>query len=497
MPEIDNIPIEAIDVSTEALDISDVYPEVEQMEDISDDYSANIMDRPFEGETEEVTNLPNSATTYAAEDSQENTTPNNAYLVENGNIVQGFLTQENEMRWYGFILNQRSKVSIRLQIVSEVDSDLYLFELNQETSGLNLIGESATSGLGVYEFYNDILDAGIYYFAVSAYEGSGQYAFAFYATQDTNYEINDSASMAAEVSVNETITGIIDTPYDIDYYTFTLSSPIIMRITTSLGDYNYGIRSIDGSKIYYVSQVDGGLCQYEAGTYNFVVYSANGSYDANTPYSIVINKIANVADDTSSCYYMVNEKANIVFQTDPNGGNMYVNGNTIDISYSYKKNLSNSSGIQDYSISMSNPSDLRAKIYEDQFVFKEIEDPTERYEMAVYYGMTMPDAVSFDSGTRRVGPTGTMLELSLYSETNFYKIHCSCTGAYAANNVYKDLNFVTVFIDPNTGKLADIEHINYFYEIAVGSDTISFGRPFADYSKYYYPYYNREEPYIW
>ena len=83
------------------------------------------------------------------------------------------------MRWYGFILDQRSKVSIRLQTVSEVDADLYLFGLNQETYELNLVGGSATSGLGVYEYYNDILDAGIYYFAVSAYEGSGQYAFAF------------------------------------------------------------------------------------------------------------------------------------------------------------------------------------------------------------------------------------------------------------------------------------------------------------------------------
>ena len=496
VPENDRIPIEAADVNATAIDISDAYPEMEQMEDISEDYSSNIMDRSFEGEIEEITNLPNDAAAYAAEASQENTEPNYAYLVKSENVVQGFLTQENEMRWYGFILDQRSKVSIRLQTVSEVDADLYLFELNQETYELNLVGGSATSGLGVYEYYNDILDAGIYYFAVSAYEGSGQYAFAFYATQDTAYEMNDSMSMAAEVSVNETINGVIDTPYDVDYYKFTLSSPAIMRVTANVGDYDYGVMSAEGSKIYKISKVED-LYQYDAGTYYFAVYSAAGSYDANRTYEVGFNKIANVAGDTSSCYYMVNEKANIVFQTDPNGKNMYVNGNTIDISYSYKKNASNSYGLQNYNITMSNPSDLRAKIYENQFTFAEIEDPEKRYEMAVYYGMQMPDAVNFHSGTKRVGPTGTVLELSLYSETNFYRINCACTGAYAANNYNKNLNFVSVFIDPNTGKLTDIEHINYFYEYATGSDDMSFGRPFAGYSKYYYPYYNGDEPYTW
>lgn len=76
--EIDNIPIEAIGVNTTDLDISDVYPEMEQMEDISDDYSSNIMDRSFEGKTEEITNLPNGAAAYVAEESQENTAPNYA-----------------------------------------------------------------------------------------------------------------------------------------------------------------------------------------------------------------------------------------------------------------------------------------------------------------------------------------------------------------------------------------------------------------------------------
>ncbi len=50
VPENDRIPIEAADVNATAIDISDAYPEMEQMEDISEDYSSNIMDRSFKGE---------------------------------------------------------------------------------------------------------------------------------------------------------------------------------------------------------------------------------------------------------------------------------------------------------------------------------------------------------------------------------------------------------------------------------------------------------------
>lgn len=482
--------IENPDMSTPILDIIDAYAEVEQIEELDENYTRNIMDRVYSGEDMNVTQLPSDVSVYATLSDEDNTDPNYAYLVKNEDIVQGTLTQEGEMRWYGFILDQSSKVSLLLQTVSEVDADLYFFQLNQETYELSLIGGSAASGLGVYEYYCDVLDAGIYYIAINAYEGNGQYAFAFYATQDTSYEVNDTISTAAEVSVNSTITGVIDTPYDIDYYTFTLPSPIIMNMTISVSDYNYGYMSADSSsKIYKISQNED-LYQFDAGTYYLAVYSEDGAYNANKKYKIVFNKIANIAADDNSFYYMVNEKAKIVFQTDGYGGNMYVNGNPIDISYSYYSNGSNSAGTQVYDISMNNTSELRAKIYQNQFMFDDA-------ETTIFYGMTMPDAVNFLSGSKKVGPTGTVLELSLYAPGNFYNIHCRCTGAYAANNLYTDLNFVTVFINPNTGKLVDIQHINYFYEYATGSNSMSFTRPYGSYTKYYYPYYNGEEPKTW
>lgn len=484
--ECSNIPIETLDIDTSLLDISDAYPEVGQIEDIEEEYAVNSMDRVYEIENLKI----NEVAACSESGEQDNTDPNYAYLVEHGDIFQGQLTQTGEMRWYGFILEQSNKASIMLQTVSDVDADIYLFELNQDTYELNLISGSAASGLGIDEYCTEVLDEGIYYFAVSAYEGSGQYAFAFYATQDTNYEANDTKVTAAEIGLNGTVDGVIDNPYDIDYYTFTISAPMITRMTTSVGDYTFLIIRPDSStNIYKISQIED-LYQFDAGTYYLVVYSEDGTYDASTDYSIKLDKISDIGNNASSFCFMINEKAGIVFQSDVNGGNMYVNGNPIDISYSYNVDASNSYGTQRYNISIANPSDLRAKIYQDQFMFEDA-------ETAIYYGMTMPDTVNYIRGSKGVGPTGNVLELSLYAEDSFYDIHCVCTGSYAADYFYKDLNFVTVFINPNTGKLVDIEHINYFYEYASGSNSMTFTRPYSTATKYYYPYYNREEPDIW
>lgn len=479
-----NILLESMDMPI--LDINDAYPEVGQVEDVEEEYTPNSMDRVYDGENLKV----DMTAAYSESEEQENTDPNYAYLVEHGNVIQGELTQTSEMRWYGFILEQRSKASIMLQTVSTVDADIYLFELDQDTYELNLVGGSATSGLGISEYCTEVLDEGIYYFAVSAYEGSGQYAFAFYATQDTNYEANDSKATAAEIGVNYTIKGVIDNPFDMDYYTFTISAPMITELTVNAGAYSFGIIKADSStSIYKISQEED-MYQFDAGTYYLVVYSTDGTYDASTSYSIKLNKVANIADDANSFYYMINAKAGIVFQSDGYGSNMYVNGNTIDLSYSYNVDASNSAGTQRYNITMTNPSDLRAKIYQSQFMFEDAEE-------AIYYGMTMPDTVNYIKGSKGVGPTGNVLELSLYSSSSFYNIHCVCSGSYAANYYYKDLNFVTVFINPNTGKLVDIEHINYFYEYATGSNSMTFTRPYSTATKYYYPYYNGEEPTTW
>ena len=45
--------------------------------------------------------------------------------------------------------------------------------------------------------------------------------------------------MAATIGVNGTITGVIDNPFDLDYYKFTLTAPIIMSMSTTIGNYEF------------------------------------------------------------------------------------------------------------------------------------------------------------------------------------------------------------------------------------------------------------------
>ncbi|SDA47726.1 hypothetical protein SAMN02910275_00688 [Butyrivibrio sp. INlla18] len=474
-----------------ATTIDEAYPEIEQIEssETSDTSSHSCSIDSFDLSLQTQGFSLFSETAEANE--PDNTDPNGAYVVSNENVFQGNLGQTNEMRWYAFILDQDSKVTIELQSVSDVDADLYLFALDQESYQLSLIGGSATEGNGIHEQYKGILNSGIYYFAVSAYAGSGQYAFAFYSTDDTQNEINDAVDNASSIGLNETISGKIDSPYDIDYYVFSVDSSAIISIPMDTLDYEANIASLDStSHAYHISNVDP-IYEFTPGTYCIYIFSSTGKYSSSDTYTITTNKIANVADNSKAFYFMVNDAANIVFQCDSTGGNMYVNSHPIDVSYSFKGSASDSTGRREYDISMTNDSVIKAKIFQDQF--------TDDAEKSVYLGMDMPDTVEYMWGTKGTGVTGNLLDLSIYSTlpVRFYHIHCICTGAYKDYKFWQDLNFATVFIDPNTGKLVDIYHINYLYDIAASSDNMKFFRPYSKNTKYYYPYYNGKEPEQW
>ena len=122
--------LEVPEMSMQILSKDNVYEEVAQIEDLREQYVPNTMEKVYDGDNVNVTQLPNDTTAYAAQADADNTDPNHAYLVENGDIVQGMLTESGEMRWYGFINDQSTKVTILLQMAAETDADLYLFYLD-------------------------------------------------------------------------------------------------------------------------------------------------------------------------------------------------------------------------------------------------------------------------------------------------------------------------------------------------------------------------------
>ena len=486
-------------------EMSDLYEEVLRVDE-SQEYISNNMERPYDGKEYTVTNVPGGPVAYATE---ENTDPNNAYLAVNGNTVQGTLTQTGEMSWYGFILNQTSKISILVQTLEDVDADLYVFKLDQASYELNLIGGSVTAGAGVQEYCTGIIDEGIYYFAITAYEGSGAYAFAYYASQDLNYEPNDSLDTAAEVDANSTVTGIIDSPFDTDIYKITLNSPVVMRITVDVGDYKYDVLAIDeNARMFKISQKED-LYRLEAGTHYFRVQSRDYTYDIDRTYSIKFDKIANVSADPKATVYMVNEPTKIVFQCSVAGDHMYVNGNEIDIYYYYTRDRSTSQGSRRYSISMLNVDSLRAVIYEKDMIALN-EDLAKKYlpthAIPTPIGnaqIQMPTSVFYRGGSAGTGETELhVLQLSLVSDQEddecFYRFNCYCTGAFIDEYLCTNLNWGTVFINPNTGKAIDIYYFNYLYDLIGGTaNKLSFLSTHMTKSRYLYPYYDGKDPEEW
>lgn len=400
----------------------------------------NVVSRQFNGATEI------DIATYADEVDTTNTNPSYAIPVSNDSVYQGAIESENEVRWYTFTLSQKSTVTIFMQMADTMDADLYIC-----SDDFTIVGGSASEGAGVSELAGSVLDSGTYYLAIEGYEGIGNFAFMYFQSSvDADYEINDSTSSATNVALNSSIAGVIDSPVDIDYYKLTVTNTTIMRysISSSMGySLVYAGKSGDNAAIYAVNG-DVNMVKMLPGTYYFAVLSEDDQYSAASTYTVNFNKIAELANGGGSDIIGICEKAGIVFQADSDGSNCYVNGNPIDYSYSYVNNLSNSAGSQSYNITIRKRND------------------------AVYYHSSTRPAMNV--GSRPA------LELTFYSDTDFYSIHCRCTGAYDMNNFWDETSVVQVLIDPSTGKLIDIVQFNYYYDFApVGTNYITITRPYT------------------
>lgn len=443
--------------SFEFVEISDEELEATTLEN----KNANIVEREYNGDSYSVTN--SISVCGENEDEVTNTNPNYAYLVTNDIIVQGAIETNSEMRWYGFNLAEASKVTILLQMVESLDADIYMFALNQETYELELYGGSANEGVGITEYYNAVMDAGTYYFAISGYEGTGAFAFAYYqSSADVSKEINDSATTATPVSLDSSVTGVIDNPNDVDYYKFTVTQPTIIKYSISSSNgYSllYAGKSGNSAAIYIVNSNTGSY-QIMPGTYYFAVISENGTYSATSTYTANFIEVGSMSGDSAVTLIGISENAGIVYETNDTGTVNYVNGNPVDISYSYVQNLSNSAGTQSYDISIDANAGARVLLS----------------------GVYEPAAVHYYSSTKPAMKVSSRpaLMLTFYGDSNFYRIHCTGSGEYSMNTLREDLNNVTVLIDPETGKLIDIVEFNYYYDFApVGTNYITWTRSYT------------------
>lgn len=237
---------------------------------------------------------------------------------------------------------------------------------------------------------------------------------------------------------------------------------------STTADYSLVYKGKSGSNaaIYKVGNEDDKVL-IMPGVYYFAVLSKNNTYSATSEYTVNFTKVHELSSDTSAKVIGICQEAGIVFQTNSTGSVYYVNGNPIDISYSYSNSSSNSAGSQSYNISIKDRDDVYAYLGDDALA-----------PAAIYYMKSTRPAMNV--GSRAA------LELTFYSNSNFYSVHCRCTGAYKENNLWQDFKAVTVIIDPSTGKLIDIESFNYYYDYAVGSNSLTFTRRYPSMTLYKY-----------
>lgn len=431
----------------------------------------NEMDRSFRKKVKVERSISKKSPkkAYTAND---NTDPNYAYLIQNSDIVGGTIETEGEMRWYGFNLDTDSKITLNMNTVDTMDADIFLFELTPSYT-LELIGGSAQAGLGVSERVREVLGMGIYYVAVAGYEGTGDYAFEFYnSSTDVQYEVNDTLSTASNISTDMNINGVIDCHSDVDYYAINVNTACVVR---------YAITNPSGSsyKMLYANESGGSfitdnLLKLNPGTHYFAVYSPLGTYSNTKQYTIKLTNVAPVSSDSSANIFACNENAKIVFQFDRNRTRYYVNGNRIDFFYLYERQINNSAGNQNYYIELSNNSNIDVCLVESEVSLPAVLD--------------LPTVGLYQRSTLTNISNKPVLTLSLFSDPNtpFYKIHNVCSGAYAGNSMWADLNYAQVYIDPDTGRVIDIRYFNYFYEI--GSHDITYNNPYGT-MQYYYSIY--------
>lgn len=149
--------------------------------------------------------------------------------------------------------------------------------------------------------------------------------------------MNDTLSTATNISIGSSAVGVLDSPLDIDYYKVSVTKGYIMKYSISTtADYSLVYKGKSGSNaaIYKVGNEDDKVL-IMPGVYYFAVLSKNNTYSATSEYTVNFTKVHELSSDTSAKVIGICQEAGIVFQTNSTGSVYYVNGNPIDISYSY------------------------------------------------------------------------------------------------------------------------------------------------------------------
>lgn len=366
-----------------------------------------------------------------------NNDPNNAYIMELGDEIYDAVTEEAEQRWYAFSIEQSTKVTMAMVMDEQVDFDLYLFQLNEEESTINLIGGSAATGNGESELAMGILDAGIYFVGVEAASGIGSFLMYSYAGINDAREINDSTDTASTYTNNSRMTATIDNPFDQDYYKVVIGQNEVLEYTfDEPAGYDYEVLVYDGSKYY---RIENGTYRLSEGTYYFIVLSNDNSYSDNEYYGIKLFK-HKLADDWDAIYMWYTPDKSAVFQFNAERTKFFVNGHRIDFTYS-KKIQSN------------------GNIYFN-LNYKEDQNVVLFHSEAVQALGEVPFFINYQAPFSEWSSYRNALVITVFN--TYWRVN-----SFSSDYDGLTSNVATLIIDSNTGKVVDVMTPNPLYDNGV------------------------------
>ncbi len=217
-----------------------------------------------------------------------NTTPSTASYINVGNSYSQCLEEESETLWY-FLYADPGKLTIHVNVPSNVDYDLLLYKHNESTGMLDSVGYSCyENGTISFEHTSCISDGGYYFIAVAGYAGFDTInPFTLSTTLSNTYDSNECDDSSFLVLPNPglidiDVTGTIDNVLDMDYIKYHYD-PQNSRVIINLDNVpsNFAVDIYNANNVL-VGQLDtstsgwSNINGFTEGDYYFSIYSTDG-----------------------------------------------------------------------------------------------------------------------------------------------------------------------------------------------------------------------------
>ncbi|SDK34659.1 hypothetical protein [Sediminibacillus albus] len=234
-----------------------------------------------------------------------NDSPNTAALIEIGSVYSDYITEEGQQKWYRFENTDAGKLTVILQTVqsANVDYDLHLFKLNEET--MTLEEEIISSyGSAKNEQLSKLSEGGVYYIAVNSAAGfDSESPFTFTVRHSPSFdqsEPDDNIWQAPAYLNNVYESQTLDNSFDMDWVLLELDEEKTLTVNLdnpATGNYQLDIFDPALNSLAGLEDNKNYSIVFPKGVYLLRVQSTSGDYDAEQSYTLDIRERAGEAKD--------------------------------------------------------------------------------------------------------------------------------------------------------------------------------------------------------